>query len=63
MSDRLSLQQWNRTLLQRQHLLERVDDDAVEVLDRVVGMQSQDPKAAFFGVLRAARPAGELRPG
>ncbi|GAB06894.1 winged helix DNA-binding domain-containing protein [Gordonia amarae] len=50
MSDRLSLQQWNRTLLQRQHLLERVDDDAVEVLDRVVGMQSQDPKAAFFGL-------------
>lgn len=50
MSDRISLQQWNRTLLQRQHLLARVDDDAVEVLDRVVGMQSQDPKAAFFGL-------------
>ena len=50
MSDRIGLRQWNRTLLQRQHLLARVDDDAVEVLDRVVGMQSQDPRAAFFGL-------------
>lgn len=44
------MRQWNRTLLQRQHLLERVDEDVLEVLDRCVGLQSQDPKAAFFGL-------------
>ncbi|MCX6471358.1 MAG: winged helix DNA-binding domain-containing protein [Corynebacteriales bacterium] len=49
-SERISLEQWNRTVLTRQHLLERVDDDAVEVLDRCVGLQSQDPRAAFFGL-------------
>ncbi|WP_132992747.1 winged helix DNA-binding domain-containing protein [Gordonia zhaorongruii] len=46
----LTLEQWNRTLLGRQHLLERVDDDAIEVIDRVVGLQSQDPQAAFYGL-------------
>ena len=35
----VSLAQWNRTLLSRQHLLTRVDEDAVEVLDRCVGLQ------------------------
>ncbi|GAC69311.1 winged helix DNA-binding domain-containing protein [Gordonia soli] len=50
MPDQIGLDQWNRTFLQRQHLLERVDDDAVEVLDRIVGIQSQDPRAAFFGL-------------
>lgn len=47
---KLTAQQWNRTLLQRQHLLERVDEDAVEVIDRCVGVQSQDPQAAFFAL-------------
>lgn len=46
----ITLRQWNRTLLARQHLLDRVDEDAIEVLDRCVGMQSQDPRAAFFGL-------------
>lgn len=46
----LTLEQWNRTLLERQHLLERIDDDVVEVIDRLVGMQSQDPQAAFYGL-------------
>ncbi|KAF0969247.1 hypothetical protein BPODLACK_02038 [Gordonia sp. YY1] len=46
----ITLRQWNRTLLSRQHLLDRVDEDAIEVLDRCVGMQSQDPRAAFFGL-------------
>lgn len=46
----ISLRRWNRTFLTRQHLLERVDEDAIEVLDRCVGMQSQDPHAAFFGL-------------
>lgn len=44
------MRQWNRTLLQRQHLLERVDEDVLDVLDRCVGLQSQDPKAAFYGL-------------
>ena len=50
MTEEISLRQWNRTLLQRQHLLERVAEDAIEVLDRCVGLQSQDPRAAFFGL-------------
>lgn len=50
MAPPITLRQWNRTLLQRQHLLERVDEDVLEVLDRCVGLQSQDPKAAFYGL-------------
>lgn len=50
MTERISLRQWNRTLLQRQHLLTRVAEDAIEVLDRCVGLQSQDPRAALFGL-------------
>ncbi|GAA4682184.1 winged helix DNA-binding domain-containing protein [Gordonia humi] len=46
----LTFEQWNRTLLERQHLLERIDDDVVEVVDRLVGLQSQDPQAAFYGL-------------
>lgn len=46
----ITVEQWNRTLLARQHLLERVDEDAVEVIDRCVGLQSQDPRAAFFAL-------------
>lgn len=50
MARRITMRQWNRTLLQRQHLLERVDEDILEVLDRCVGLQSQDPRAAFYGL-------------
>ncbi|MCF8587267.1 winged helix DNA-binding domain-containing protein [Gordonia liuliyuniae] len=50
MARALTLEQWNRTLLARQHLLERVDDDVMEVVDRLVGLQSQDPQAAFYGL-------------
>ncbi|HEY9313384.1 winged helix DNA-binding domain-containing protein [Williamsia sp.] len=50
MAGPISLRQWNRTLLQRQHLLERVDEDVLDVLDRCVGLQSQDPRVAFFGL-------------
>lgn len=55
MPERLTAEQWNRTLLHRQHLLERVRDDAIEVIDRCVGLQSQDPQAPFFAL--AARIA------
>lgn len=50
MSRAITLRQWNRTLLSRQHLARRIDEDAIEVLDRCVGLQSQDPRAAFFGL-------------
>ncbi|WFN92961.1 winged helix DNA-binding domain-containing protein [Gordonia sihwensis] len=50
MTGAISLRQWNRTLLERQHLIERVDEDAVEVVDRCVGLQSQDPQAAFYAL-------------
>ncbi|MEO9329272.1 winged helix DNA-binding domain-containing protein [Gordonia aurantiaca] len=50
MTEAITLRQWNRTLLQRQHLLQRIDEDAIEVIDRCVGLQSQDPRAAFFGL-------------
>ncbi|WP_414975897.1 DNA glycosylase AlkZ-like family protein [Gordonia sp. (in: high G+C Gram-positive bacteria)] len=50
MGDALTVEQWNRTLLERQHLLEQADEDAVEVIDRCVGLQSQDPQAPFFGL-------------
>ncbi len=50
MADRITAGQWNRTVLHRQHLLRRVDDDAIEVLDRCVGLQAQEPKAPFYGL-------------
>lgn len=43
-------QAWGTTLLARQHLLSPVDEDAIEVLDRCVGMQAQDPRAPFYGL-------------
>lgn len=46
----ITLEQWNRTLLSRQHLLERIDEDVIEVLDRCVGLQSQDPRPPFVGL-------------
>lgn len=50
-TEQISRRQWNRTLLHRQHLLERVEEDAIEILDRCVGLQAQDPRAPFFGLL------------
>lgn len=46
----ITARQANRTLLSRQHLLSRVDEDAIEVIDRVVGLQSQDPSSAFYAL-------------
>lgn len=46
----LSERAWTATLLERQHLASRVDEDVIEVLDRCVGLQSQDPQAAFIGL-------------
>ncbi len=50
MATPLTLSAWNRTVLHRQHLTERIAEDAIEVLDRCVGLQSQDPRAAFYGL-------------
>lgn len=50
MPDQLTAEQWNRTLLERQHLLDRVAEDAIEVIDRCVGLQAQDPQAPFFAL-------------
>ncbi|WP_245557044.1 winged helix DNA-binding domain-containing protein [Jongsikchunia kroppenstedtii] len=49
-AQRISMQQWNRTLLQRQHLLARADEDAIEVVDRSVGLQAQDPQAPHYAL-------------
>lgn len=46
----ITLAQWNRTLLARQHLLGRIDEDVIEVLDRCVGLQAQNPRAPFVGL-------------
>lgn len=50
MPEAITAGQWNRTLLQRQHLLDRVDEDAIEVIDRCVGLQAQDPQAPFYAL-------------
>ncbi|MFZ2510253.1 MAG: winged helix DNA-binding domain-containing protein [Gordonia sp. (in: high G+C Gram-positive bacteria)] len=50
MPEQITVEQWNRTLLERQHLLDRVGDDAIEVIDRCVGLQAQDPQAPFFAL-------------
>jgi uncharacterized protein YcaQ len=50
MTRRISMREWNRTLLSRQFLLQRVDLSVLTVLDRCVGLQSQEPQAAFFGL-------------
>jgi DNA glycosylase AlkZ-like len=60
MTRRISLRDWNRTLLSRQFLLERIDLPVLDVLDRCVGLQSQEPQAAFIGLwsrIEAFRPA------
>lgn len=50
MTTTLTAAQWNRTVLSRQHLLERADEDAVDVIDRCVGLGARDPQAPFFAL-------------
>ena len=48
---RLSAQQLNRTLLLRQHLLERARLTPEVVADHLVGLQGQEPTAPYLSLL------------
>ena len=50
MVDRLTTRQLNRATLARQLLLERADCSAEQVLQHLVGMQSQAPLAPYVGL-------------
>ncbi|MBA8802743.1 hypothetical protein FB382_001034 [Nocardioides ginsengisegetis] len=50
---RLSPRQLNRTLLQRQHLLERVDLEVPDLVRHLVGLQAPGAVALAPAVLRA----------
>lgn len=50
MTDRLTLRQLNRALLDRQGLLERRTGSALSMIDHLVGMQSQAPLAPYVGL-------------
>lgn len=59
MTDRLTLRQLNRALLDRQGLLERRTGSALAMIDHLVGMQSQSPSplmSACGHVYRASNP-------
>jgi hypothetical protein len=50
MADRLTLHALNRATLARQMLLSRVDATPVEAVERLGGLQAQEPKPPFLGL-------------
>jgi hypothetical protein len=56
MSGILTTRALNRTLLGRQLLLERVEESPLRVIERLVGLQAQEPQAPYHGLW--ARIAG-----
>lgn len=50
MSDVLDLRTLNRTLLQRQHLLEPSDMSALAMIEHLVGLQAQAPNPPYLGL-------------
>lgn len=47
---RITLGEMNRATLARQHLLERIAMPAIDMIDHLVGMQSQSPSPPFIGL-------------
>ena len=50
MSRVLTLRQLNRATLARQHLLERADMPAYDLIEHLVGLQAQEPKGPYIGL-------------
>jgi hypothetical protein len=48
--ERLPRRQINRATLARQMLLRRADDSAVTAVERLIGMQTQEPRPPFIGL-------------
>src|SRR5262245_53379042 len=47
---KLSRRRLNRTLLQRQHLLEPVDTTPEEIIEHLVGLQAQEPMPPYLSL-------------
>lgn len=55
----LTVRALNRALLARQHLLDRTDNDTVNVVERVGGLQSQESRDAYIGLWTRIRDFDE----
>lgn len=55
----LSTRALNRALLARQMLLNRVDIPVIDAIERLVGIQAQDPMAPYFGLWNRLKEFGQ----